>query len=170
MPYGANGTWTPEDDSVAKKVTGLLSKNSPLVQTARTQASQTLNRRGLLNSTMAGQAGEQAAIGAVLPIASQEAQQTHQKNMQQEGLGSQERIASLNVGAHDRQYVAAAGVEAQKTYAAQLNEIIKNNDLSSENREKYTVDARARLDNQIKLLQGIYGPNVVIDWTPLQPA
>lgn len=74
--------WTPEDTSVANRVTGLLSNNNPLMQQARTQGAQYSNRRGLLNSSMGAQAGQTAAYGVAMPIASQEASQAHQRNMQ----------------------------------------------------------------------------------------
>jgi hypothetical protein len=81
MPYDLNGLWKPEDDSVANKVTGLLATDSPLITQAQTKAKASANQRGLLNSSMAVQAGQEAAFSAVLPIASQDASQTAQKNL-----------------------------------------------------------------------------------------
>ena len=62
MSYNADGTWTPEAGSVEGRVAGITSQNSPLMQQARTSAKQASNRRGLLNSTMAVQAGEASVL------------------------------------------------------------------------------------------------------------
>lgn len=53
---------------------GLLAENSPYLQVARTGALQTAASRGLLNSSIAAGAGEEAAIKQALPIAQQDAQ------------------------------------------------------------------------------------------------
>ena len=54
-------TLNPKTDTVAGQLEGLLASDSPLITSARTRAAQSANRRGLLNSSMAVQAGEQAA-------------------------------------------------------------------------------------------------------------
>lgn len=85
------GKWTPDerDESVSGRVTGLLSQHSPLMKQARTQGLQTANRRGLLNSSMAVQAGQDSAYRVAVPIASQEAAQATSRNMQDMDLASQ---------------------------------------------------------------------------------
>jgi hypothetical protein len=82
MAFDAQGNWKPEDDAVSSRVTALTSQDSPLMQQARAGAMKTAQRRGLLNSTMAARSGEDAAITAALPIASQEASQVATKNQQ----------------------------------------------------------------------------------------
>lgn len=61
------------EDTVAGRVTDLLKADSPLIQDARTRSLQTMNTRGLINSSMAIGEGEKAAAAAALPIASQDA-------------------------------------------------------------------------------------------------
>jgi len=51
----------------------LLSANSPYIQQARGGATRAAAARGLQNSSIAGQGGEQAAIAAALPIAQSDA-------------------------------------------------------------------------------------------------
>ena len=63
-----------ERGTVAGQMRGLLAENSPYLQVARTGALQTAASRGLLNSSMAAGAGEEAAIKQALPIAQQDAQ------------------------------------------------------------------------------------------------
>ncbi len=63
-----------ERGTVAGQMRGLLAENSPYLQVARTGALQTAAGRGLLNSSIAAGAGEEAAIKQALPIAQQDAQ------------------------------------------------------------------------------------------------
>lgn len=70
------------NDSVADKVKQLSSQDSPLMQQAKTDGLKVANRRGLLNSSMAAGASQDATLRQVLPIASQDANQAFQKNMQ----------------------------------------------------------------------------------------
>lgn len=87
------GVWKPQSSGIVNRVTGLLSQNNPLIQQARAQGLQSSNRRGLLNSSMGVQAGQTAAYGAALPIASQESDQIHQRNLQgAELLGAKDRL------------------------------------------------------------------------------
>ena len=51
-----------ESKGVASRVQSITSKASPLMQTARTRAAQNSASRGLLNSSIGAQAGEQAVI------------------------------------------------------------------------------------------------------------
>lgn len=57
----------------SKQLDSILSRDNPLMQKARARAAMAANRRGLLNSSMAVQAGESAAIDAALPLAQQDA-------------------------------------------------------------------------------------------------
>lgn len=73
-------TYTPEDrtvgqnETVAGQIKGLLDAGSPLLEQAETNARQQMNARGLINSTQAISAGQQALYAAALPIASADAQ------------------------------------------------------------------------------------------------
>lgn len=74
-PTAGPTTYTPEGDSlVSNRLGGLLAKDSDYMTRARTRAAQVSASRGLLNSSLAGTAGESAAIDAALPIAQQDAQ------------------------------------------------------------------------------------------------
>ena len=63
-----------EQETVAGQMKGLLETESPYTTMARTKASEAAQSKGLLNSSMAVQAGEAAAIESVLPIAQQDAE------------------------------------------------------------------------------------------------
>lgn len=61
------------NETVAGQMKDLLAANSPFLQQARYDAMKTANERGMLNSTMAASAGEDAAIRSALNIATPDA-------------------------------------------------------------------------------------------------
>jgi hypothetical protein len=85
------------DDTVAGQVNKVIGADSPLMQGARTRATQSANARGLINSSMAVQAGEEAVHGAALPIASQDAQTNFNA-----------KLSNQNAANSARQYTAGA--------------------------------------------------------------
>lgn len=72
-------TWDIDPEDIAKSQTvqgqlqGIIAANSPLLQLAEAQARQQMNQRGLLNTSMAVGAGQEAVIKQALPIATQDA-------------------------------------------------------------------------------------------------
>ena len=68
-PMQGATTYTPSDNAlVSNNLTKLLASDNPYMTLARSKAQAYSNSRGLLNSTMAGQAGERAAIESALPL------------------------------------------------------------------------------------------------------
>lgn len=67
-------------DTVQGQIEGIIAKNSPLMQQARTRAKQAQNQKGTLNSSMAIQAGQAAVYEAALPIAQQDAATNYDAN------------------------------------------------------------------------------------------
>lgn len=61
------------NQTVQGQTAGLIAGESPLMQLAQTQAKREMNQRGLLNSSMAVGAGQEAVIKQALPIATQDA-------------------------------------------------------------------------------------------------
>ena len=100
MPYDpVTGEWKEEETGVAKRMTGLLSRDTEYMQQAATRGRQAANRRGLLNSTMAVQGVEAARIRAALPIASQESAQAQQRNLQGRNIQFQDVSQQRDIGA-----------------------------------------------------------------------
>lgn len=62
-----------ETKGVAGRVNSLISSGSPLMKTAQTRAAQMANARGLKNSSLGVQAGQQAVIETATPIATADA-------------------------------------------------------------------------------------------------
>lgn len=73
----ASGTASPftvnRNSTVAGQVEDIIASGSPLMQQAEAKARETMNARGLMNSSMAVSAGESGLIDRALPIASQDA-------------------------------------------------------------------------------------------------
>lgn len=63
----------PAKETVAGQLESLTAKESGLMTQARTKAAQSANARGLLNTSIATEAGESAALGVALPIAQSDA-------------------------------------------------------------------------------------------------
>ena len=73
------GTFVPPPGAdVATNVKNIVAEDSPLMQQAAERARQAMNAKGLLNSSIAAGAEQEAVIGAALPIAQQQAQQSFQ--------------------------------------------------------------------------------------------
>jgi len=70
-----------ESKGVAGRVNSITSSGSPLMETARTRAAQASNKRGLQNSTLGVQAGEQAVIETATPIANADANLFQQQRL-----------------------------------------------------------------------------------------
>ena len=60
-------------DTVEGRLNNLLSKDNPYIKTARANAAEASNQRGLLNTSIAAGTGEKAAIESAFPIAAQDA-------------------------------------------------------------------------------------------------
>lgn len=62
-----------ENETVSGQIKKLIAEDSPLMEQARGSSQQQATARGLQNSSIAAQAGEQAVISSALPIAQQDA-------------------------------------------------------------------------------------------------
>ena len=103
-------TIDPAKGTVAGQLKGLMDQENPLMTKARTNTAQAFNARGLINSSMAVGAGEEAAINTALPIASADA-----------GIydtASRENQAATNTG---YQFTAGAQNNAALSDAAAAN-------------------------------------------------
>lgn len=163
MAYNATtGKWDEEDATVSGRVQGLMSKDSPFMQQAQTQAKQSSNKRGLMNSSMAVTAGQDAAYRAAVPIASQDAQQAHTRNMQERDLSYQTNRDLQNIAAHDREKSASMATAMENSYAEMFRTIGQQNELPAAVRDKYLAHIGAIRDNNMSLVEQFYG--VALTW------
>lgn len=132
MAYGADGTWKPEDDSVASRITGLIQPDNPFVMQAKTDANNTAQRRGMLNSSLAIGEGEKAAFNAALPIASQDAATTANKNLSAQGAAQQTGLQTQQIqGQKDLQSTQIAADASTQANALSNNLSIANLDATT---------------------------------------
>lgn len=97
-----------ESKGVAGRVDSIIKSDSPLMQTARTRAAQQANAKGLRNSSMAVQAGQQAVIETATPIANADA-----NLFQQQQLKNQDARNSTNqFNSNARTTIGMTGLEA----------------------------------------------------------
>ena len=104
------------DDGVEKRVTSMMSKDSPLMRQAETAGLQLANKRGLLNSSMAVGAVQNEGYRAALPIASQEASQAANENMTNLNIASNFGLQENDIRA--RQQLANDDIAARKEMQA----------------------------------------------------
>ena len=150
---GLNPLTTPPtvDNSVATKVGEITSQNSDLMKQAKTAGLQTAAKRGLANSSLAGQASQEAVLKAAVPIASQDSQQAYGKD-----------LAAMNIAANNRDKVATMLAQAQSTYANMFSQIGANENLPAAVRDKYLSHIGLLRDSDYNVIEQIY--NVDLDW------
>lgn len=103
------------NETVAGQMQGLIQENAPLMQMARTSANQQMNSRGLLNSSMAVTASDQAAYQAALPIAQADAS-VYDTNAKQNLAYQNEALKTNTTGINDMSgRNLSANIEAMKT-------------------------------------------------------
>ena len=96
---GAVG-WTPGADSLAQnQLNKMLETGGQYLTAARNKGYQASARRGLSKSSIAGSAGEEAAIGAAAPIATNDAQ-TFAKSQSDSANNANQMAISSNNNAH----------------------------------------------------------------------
>lgn len=114
-----------EAKGAAGRVQSITAQGGPLMQAARTRAKQASAKSGLLNSSLAGQAGEQAVLETATPLAQTDASLYNQTQIANANNSTQASIANaqlrgqiglagLNMGENARQFDVTAGWEKEK--------------------------------------------------------
>jgi hypothetical protein len=133
---------TPEQ-TVEGRIQSIINPNNPIIASARADAVDEMNARGLANSSLAITAADKAAYAAAIPIAQQDAATAakatgynadiqNQMSMQDRQLGSAEKIAQLQ--ADTQKFTATLSADTQKSIASldntnkvQLQQMINDN-------------------------------------------
>ncbi len=93
----------PAKETTYGQVQTLLDDDSPLLQRARARAYQQSNARGLLNTNLAVQSGEQAVYDTAYEIAKHDAPVYRQANVAtQDAVNEQRKLTQAEQGANDR--------------------------------------------------------------------
>ena len=122
----------PAKETVQNQVSGIIAANSPLMQQAQANALQQMNKRGLVNSSMAIGAGQAAVLDKALPIAAADAANysaasrfnAEQANIA--GAGNQVATNEASKFGATASNVAAAANQAAINRAAEVNAAAKN--------------------------------------------
>ena len=140
-PTGPNQYDVSKNSTVEGRIGGLLSRTSDYMKRAETRAKQMMNRRGLLNSSMAVGAAQAAAIDAALPIAQQDA--GTYANMQMANQRAENEAAQFNTGAdiQNRQYNASLQQQSNLAQAGYENEAAKTSADMTQKAQMFNAEA-----------------------------
>lgn len=114
--------WTvdPKTQTVSGQLESVISSNSPLIQQARARALQSMNSRGLTNSSMATGAADSAMYDAAMPIAQgnaavySDAAKTNAAQKNQFGMAANNQAYDLQkMGAQQDYNLQTMGVQQQ---------------------------------------------------------
>lgn len=105
----------PKTETASGQVDSILAKDSPLMQRARTIATQGMAQRGLVNSSMAQGAGTAAMIDRATPIAQQDA--ATYSNRALANLEAANTANQFNVGQNNQFFQQASQQEFQGSQA-----------------------------------------------------
>lgn len=147
----------PANATVQERVKGIVGEDSALMQQAAQRAKQEMAGRGLVNSSIAIGAGQQAVIAQALPIAQQDAQtyaNAATNTANQQNAASQFGAAAQNtVGLANSQQQNAALANNQQA-AVQLANTRMNNEaqVAMANLDTQTRLALSTLDTQTRQL------------------
>lgn len=148
---GGFGSILDTSTNVAEISGELMGKDSQIMQRAQTRGLQSANRRGLVNSSISGQAVEAAQMDAVLPVASQQAQ-----------LNQQREMANREVGTSNRRGAESMVTSFQSLYQNTIANIMGNRNLKGPARTAQVEAAQATLDRQIRMAESLF--SIQIDW------
>lgn len=111
-----------ESKGAAGRVASITDAGGSLMTSARTRAKARMARSGMMNSSLAGQAGEQAVIDAATPLAQTDAQLYAQQQIENQraqnqaslanaSIRAQTGIAGMQMGENARQFDARLGFD-----------------------------------------------------------
>ncbi len=131
--------------TVENEMAKLTSSDSMTMQQARNSGLRTAASRGLLNSSIAGQASEQAAIAAAAPMAEQNV--SNQLNQQQ--------FAQSVTANTQGQYMTASDNIVNQAVIS-INEIETAQNISQAEKDKMIANTIKRRDEDLKFMKSYY--------------
>lgn len=143
-PYTSSPYSVSDGGLVQKRVLDLVKDDSPLMMQSRRDAVGQMNERGLVNSSQAITAGQDAVIKSAMPIALADAQSINTadwKTSDAKNTASQFNAASDN---------AASSLNAQLTTSMNMNNANAQNNAMGANAQAQNVRNLALIDNNTK--------------------
>lgn len=111
------------DALVQNRIRGIIDENSPLSQQAATGAKQEAAKRGLVNSSMAVTAGQDALYRAAMPIAQQDADTYRQQAARNQDAKNQYGLANLQEGSQTSRFNAAEANKGEQFNVGETNRV-----------------------------------------------
>lgn len=170
------------ETDIGALVTGITSQDSPMMESARLKGLQQAQARGLLSSSMAVQSAEQAAYDAALPLAQTQAQINASQNESrfqrqfeaaqnkrdrrfESGQNALDRQAQfdlkdMDLDAVDRAKVADMVSTAKSNMESAIDAVMRNENLSAEQREQQIAKIRTRNRAWIAGIQDLYNVDI----------
>ena len=133
------------ESTVANQMTGLLDENSPYIQQARDDSRRYASGRGLINTSIAARAGEEAVIKSALPIATQDASTHFTQQRDNQGV--------INKFRENRQ-----STDLNK----ELDTHQSGNTIERMNVEEANKETFAKLDNDLAMLKDTHSADLKI--------
>lgn len=173
----------PDPTKVATQLQEITKQGSPLMQQAKTDALKLANRRGLVNSSMAVGASQDAALRTALPIASQDASSALQEKLQAKQIASTEGMQAKEIasteGMQEKQIAASmemqlkdiASTEGIAAAERALREKLQDQTISAADRQQLRdiafraeqggLDRALSETQQIRSLESLTGENAL---------
>ncbi|MCL7941225.1 hypothetical protein M8009_13105 [Halomonas sp. ATCH28] len=142
---GGSGGGSPGADSVQGQMQGLMSQDNNLMKQARTSGLQKANQRGLLNSSMAVGASQDAMIRNAMPMAQQDAGALQDLNK----LQASSAANAWGVMANNVTDIVAQGMEG-------IANIQANPDIKEADKTKMIEQITEMRDTDIGFQQDLY--------------
>jgi hypothetical protein len=162
-------------ETVSGQLNDLLSQDSKYMQSAKANANEKMNSRGLINSSMAVGASQKAAIDSALPIAQQDATthantaQLAQQGNQDVGLTGYKGLIDTAQGEKNFGYRTAENEQAKQSNL-EIN-AANNQAAMTRDAEKYKADAalaKQRDDASADLQRQLKRMDIDLDLTKLE--
>ena len=153
--------------STADNLGALMNKSNPLVKMARTRAAQQANSRGLLNSSLAAEAGEQAAMEMMLPVAQADAETFNRRWLEQKRIEAEAKLAKEERDSRQKMFeseqsrhVYSAVNNADSVYSQMFSNIVNNPNYSAGDRANLFRHISLIRDSSYKQINAIYGTDL----------
>jgi hypothetical protein len=148
-----------DDQLVQSRIKGIIDENSPLMQQAGTAAKQVAAQRGLVNSSMAVTAGQDALYRAAMPIAQQDAQTRAQQamaNAQDKNQTTRFNVAETNKG---EQFNVGETNQTARLNTTEANKAGEFNAGQVNNAQQMNI--KAQMDMKLQQLDAVTRTNLV---------
>lgn len=146
---GTEVAFDPTKQTVAGQLEGIVSKGSPLFEQATTRAIQDMASRGLVNSSMAQQAGQAALYDKALQIATPDAQTYQQTALANADITNQFEMANTQAKNTNSQFNASEANSGARFNADQANTTSRQNAQSQTQVNLANLDAQTKTNLQV---------------------